>query len=159
MLSLNIEFQEEYKRLDRLCRDCLSSSEGVSEYIRQMEATPFGDRRYTASWQSDYEQLKHVRWVRNQLAHEVGSLNSDICTRDDLEWVQNFYTRIMKGGDPFSVVRKAKEAERQRLARQRKDERQMRRDDGNEPVFTRHEPVPRKSLWKRIADKIKSLFR
>lgn len=111
MLTLNLEFQEEYKRLDRLCKDYLSSAEGVSEYIRQMESTPWSNRRYVFTWEDDYKQLKHVRWVRNQLAHEVGTLNSDICTEDDLDWVQSFYNRIMDGSDPFTVIRKAKAEE------------------------------------------------
>ena len=111
MLTLNLEFQEEYKRLDRLCKDCLSSVEGVSEYIRQMDSTPSHNHRYVYGWDGDYKQLKHVRWVRNQLAHEVGSLHSDICTKDDLCWVQSFYDRILNGRDPLTVVRKAKAEE------------------------------------------------
>lgn len=120
MLDLNVEFQEEYKRLDRLCKDYLSSTEGVSEYISQMELAPWNDRRYVSTWEDDYKQLKHVRWVRNQLAHEVGTLNSDICTEDDLDWVQSFYNGIMNGSDPFSIIRKAKDEERRRTAQQRK---------------------------------------
>lgn len=43
VMYLSIEFQEEYKRLDRLCKDYLASAEGVSEYIRQMESTSIHD--------------------------------------------------------------------------------------------------------------------
>lgn len=118
MLALNSEFQEEYKRLDRLCKDYLSSTEGVSEYIRQMDATSPRNRRYVSTWEKDYKQLKHIRWVRNQLAHEVGTLNSDICTQDDLDWVQSFYSRIMNGSDPFTIIRKAGEEEAARAKQQ-----------------------------------------
>lgn len=108
MITLNLEFQEEYKRLDRLCKDCLSSGEGVSEYIRQMDSTPLHNHRFIDNWDRDYKKLKHVRWIRNQLAHEVGTLRSDICTKDDLGWVQSFYDKILNGSDPLTVVRKAK---------------------------------------------------
>lgn len=110
-MTLNIEFQEEYKRLDNLCKDCLKSREGVSEYIRQMASTPWSERRYANTWEIEYEQLKHIRWIRNQFAHEVGTLDYDICTEDDLEWVQSFYDRIINGSDPFAEIQKARMAE------------------------------------------------
>ena len=151
MLTLNLEFQEEYKRLDRLCKDYLSSAEGVSEYIRQMEATPWSNRLYVFTWEDDYKQLKHVRWVRNQLAHEVGSLNSDICTEDDLDWVQSFYNRILNGSDPFTIIREAK-AEEALQAKQQAQARKATVADHPKP------PQPKPSLWDRLIADIKKFF-
>lgn len=118
MNYLSIEFQEEYKRLDHLCKDYLRSKEGVSEYIRQMESTSWRERGYVYTWEEDYKQLKHIRWVRNQLAHEVGTLNSDICSEEDLAYVKSFYSRIMSGNDPFTLVRKAKEKQKNQTKQQ-----------------------------------------
>ena len=112
MNYLCVEFQEEYKRLDRLCKDYLRSKEGVSEYIRQMESTSWYERGYVYTWEEDYKQLRHIRWVRNQLAHEVGTLNSDICSEEDLAYVKSFYSRIIGGNDPFTLIRKAKEKQK-----------------------------------------------
>ena len=151
MLTLNLEFQEEYKRLDRLCKDYLSSTEGVSEYIRQMEATPWSNRLYVFNWEADYKQLKHVRWVRNQLAHEVGTLNSDICTEDDLDWVQSFYNRISNGSDPFTIIREAK-AEEALRAKQQAQARKATVADHPKP------PQPKPSLWDRLIADIKKFF-
>ena len=119
MLNLNVKFQEEYKRLDKLCKDYLSGTEGVSEYIREMESTPLSDSRYSNTWDYDYKKLKRIRWIRNQLAHEVGTLNSDICTEDDLRWTCSFIDRILHGEDPFSTVRKEKNAEAIRKKQQK----------------------------------------
>lgn len=66
MLTLNLEFQEEYKRLDRLCKDYLSSAEGVSEYIRQMESTSWSNRRYVITWADDYFKLSKEK--RNEIS-------------------------------------------------------------------------------------------
>ncbi len=151
MLTLNLEFQEEYKRLDRLCKDYLSSAEGVSEYIRQMEATPWSNRLYVFTWEDDYKQLKHVRWVRNQLAHEVGSLNSDVCTEGDLDWVQSFYNRILNGSDPFTIIREAK-AEEALRAKQQAQARKATDADHPKP------PQPKPSLWDRLIADIKKFF-
>ena len=106
-MYINIEFQEEYKRLDRLCKDCLNSKEGVSEYIRQMETTPIRDRNYVPTWNEDYKQLKHARWIRNQLSHEVGTLECDFCTDEELGFVIAFYNRILRGDDPFSIIQRS----------------------------------------------------
>ena len=151
MLDLNVEFQEEYKRLDRLCKDYLSSTEGVSEYVRQMESTPPFDRRYVFTWEDDYKQLKHVRWVRNQLAHEVGTLDSDICTEDDLDWVQSFYDRIMNGSDPFTIMRKAKAEEAHRAKQQ---------EQARKAIVADHPKTKRSklSLLDRLIANIKKFF-
>lgn len=166
MLKLNIEFQEEYKRLDRLCKDYLSSTEGVSEYIRQMESTQLSNRRYVHTWENDYKQLRHIRWIRNQLAHEVGTLNSNICTKEDLDWVKNFYNRIITGSDPFTIIRKKLEEE----ARRAKQQEQARKAVvSNQPKSTQQKQTRQKttrqkpkhqklSFWSRLVVNIKKFF-
>ena len=111
-MLLCLEFQEAYKSLDKLCRECLSSYDGVSGYIRLMESEWYGEQ-YVSTWNSDLKKLKHVRWVRNQLSHEVGTLESNICSQFDLEFVDDFYERIMNTTDPLAILRKAQEIENQ----------------------------------------------
>lgn len=149
-MYLSIDFQETYKRLDRLCKDYLSSNEGVSEYIRQMENTAWIDRRYVVSWEADYKQLKHVRWVRNQLAHEVGTLEAGICTTDDLNYIKDFYNRILNGNDPFTLIRKAKEIERE----QQKEKQRLH----PKATTVANSQQQKRSLWDRIVAKIKNWF-
>ena len=108
-MSLNSCFLEEYKRLDNLCKDYLQSQRGVSDYIEQMEKTEYSDRCYLLSWDEDYKQLKHLRWVRNKLAHEVGTLDCDFCNQDDIDWIRNFRNQILNGSDPFTIIRKSKQ--------------------------------------------------
>jgi hypothetical protein len=105
MVEQNIYFQELYKKLDNLCKDCYDSQEGVSEYIRQMDKCMFDGKRFVQDWEIEYNNLKHVRWVRNQLAHEVGTLNSNIVEEDDIFFVSNFYDKIMNSNDPLSLLR------------------------------------------------------
>ena len=112
-MLLCLEFQEAYKGLDKLCRECLSGYDGVSGYIRLMESEWYGEQ-YVSTWNSDLKKLKHVRWVRNQLSHEVGKLESNICSQFDLEFVDDFYERIMNTTDPLAMLRKAREIENQR---------------------------------------------
>ena len=104
MRDLNIDFMDLYKRADRFIKDAYSSSEGVSEYIRLMEASFNRGNANIQGWKSDYDNLKHIRWIRNQLAHEV-SYDSDICSESDFEWLEDFYKRLFSSTDPLGGLR------------------------------------------------------
>ena len=112
MNEIDITFFEAYKRLDKLCMDLLSSNTGVSEYISQMEASTSG-QRYVPSWNNDYQMLKHLRWVRNQIAHDI--TGGTISDEADLTMVRDFYERIFSGEDPFTQLRKAQDREQELL--------------------------------------------
>ena len=101
----SIQFQEAYKRLDALCKDCLSSEKGVTEYIEQMERIPWNAHSGIPNWESDFKALKHVRWVRNKLAHEVDTLESDLCQESDIRFVLGFHDRILQSTDPLALLR------------------------------------------------------
>ncbi len=103
-------FFEEYKRLDRLCGDMYSCQNGVSTYIAEMEQKANQGRYRVSSWNADYKMLKHVRWVRNQIAHDTGTYRHS--EPADLESVKSFYRRILSGQDPLTLLRRAAEAQR-----------------------------------------------
>lgn len=98
-------FFEEYKRLDKLCSDAYACSGGVSEYIARMERKAAQGRRHTDSWDADYKKLKHVRWVRNRIAHDEGA--GPFSAPEDLKFVRDFYGRMLSGRDPLTLLRKA----------------------------------------------------
>lgn len=101
MDNIEILFFEEYKKIDNLCKDLFKSDRGVSQYIEEMECTPFTKSRLVESWQDDYKMLKHVRWIRNNIAH-----NNDYsgCNKSDVKSVKDFYKKIINQKDPFSVI-------------------------------------------------------
>ena len=70
MNNINWDFIEAYKSLDELCKQILSSDRGISEYIDEMSNESQG-RMMVTCWEKDYNQLKKMRWIRNQLVHEV----------------------------------------------------------------------------------------
>lgn len=103
MNQKDVEFFEAYKRLDVLCRDVLNCKNGVSEYIQQMEVSHQVLGRGTG-WSEDYRMLKHIRWVRNQVAHKTS--DAPFSTEKDIEFVNAFYDRIMDQDDSFARLRK-----------------------------------------------------
>ncbi len=92
-----MQFLNAYVALDTLCNDIFSVNNGVSAYIEEIERKGLCYR-----YDYDYNQLKHVRWLRNQLMHET---YSESCSVKDIEFVEDFRERIMQERDPLSEQR------------------------------------------------------
>ena len=82
MNAVQIELLEEYKYVDSICRDMLSAEKGVTAYIEQMEATQPVVRYKIVGWDDDYRKLKHIRWLRNKIAHSTGNVE---CMPSDVD--------------------------------------------------------------------------
>ena len=101
MNNIEIIFFEEYKKLDNLCKYLLGSNQGITQYVNEMEQIPFEKSKLVESWQYDYKMLKHIRWIRNNIAHNNGDSK---CSESDVQYVKNFYQRIINRTDPFSLI-------------------------------------------------------
>ncbi len=112
MQELDNAFFEAYKRLDRLCSDLYGCQNGVSRYIADMEQIPSRDRLAIPSWEESYKTLKHLRWVRNRIAHDDEPFR--ICTERDVRDVNDFRHAIISGQDPLTELRKYREASKRR---------------------------------------------
>lgn len=105
MDNLNFIFFEEFKHLDKLCRELYEvEKDGVSSYINDMKSVVPYDYRHIANWKEDLEQLTRIRHIRNNLAHAPGAFDEEICTQKDINWVQNFYERILHQLDPIAIL-------------------------------------------------------
>lgn len=78
----------------------------VSAYIDEMLKKPNG-AFYVIGWNEDLKQLKHYRWVRNQISHEPGCTEQNMCEPSDTMWLDNFYARIMNQTDPLALYYQA----------------------------------------------------
>lgn len=96
-------FMESYKHLDNLCKDM--NGIGITGYIKDMEQKQNGGF-YVAGWKNDYMQLKHYRYIRNQIAHENYADESNMCSAGDTAWLEGFYRRIMEQTDPLALCYK-----------------------------------------------------
>ncbi len=45
-----------------------------------------------------------MRWIRNQLVHEINSFQENLINVEDIEWLKTFRSRIMECSDPFSLL-------------------------------------------------------
>lgn len=101
-----MEFINSYKRLEKLCNEIYDSNHGISAYIDDMLRLTSASR-YVSSWDNDLKQLKHYRWIRNQIAHEPNCTEENMCEYGDARWIDDFYDRIMNQSDPLAMYRKA----------------------------------------------------
>ena len=95
-----MSFLNEYKRLDNLCKDLFGSNTGITTYIQNLEQF-----RYSY-YEPEYKKLKKYRYIRNQIVHENNIDESDVCDEFDIEWIQDFYRRILEQSDPLALERK-----------------------------------------------------
>ncbi len=101
-----MRFMASYKHLEKLCGDVRGDQRRLSAYIEEMERKPMGPR-YVAGWNEDLRNLKHYRWVRNQIVHDPDCEEEDLCDPADADWLEDFYDRIMDQTDPLALYRKA----------------------------------------------------
>ena len=99
-------FIESYKHLEKLCGEVMNDDRRISAYIDEMANTPCGSF-FVRGWDNDLKQLKHYRWVRNQIAHEPDCTEENMCEPSDVVWIDDFYSRIMNQTDPLAMYRKA----------------------------------------------------
>ena len=101
-----MSFIESYKHLDKMCGEVLNDDRRISAYIDEMKNTPRGSY-LVRGWDDDLKQLKHYRWIRNQIAHEPNCTEENMCEYGDAQWIDDFYDRIMNQSDPLAMYRKA----------------------------------------------------
>lgn len=112
MENIILEFLEEYKSLDELCKQILSSDRGISTYIDEMDQESQGYIKVDC-WEKDYKRLKKMRYIRNQLVHETNSFQDDLVNIEDIEWIKTFRSRIMECKDPFSLLYQSRSTKRE----------------------------------------------
>ena len=103
MDAKQIELLEEYKYVDAICRDMLGAEKGVTAYIEQLDETPATVRYWITEWNDEYRQLKHIRWLRNQIAHSTEYVE---CTQSDLDWLKGFHNRLLTQQDLLVKARR-----------------------------------------------------
>lgn len=103
MKEINYVFFEEYKKLEKLCGDMYNSHNGVTNYIDDMKSVSWSNYRSIKNWESDLKQLMRLRHIRNNLAHNEGAFDENVCTQYDIEWLHNFYKRILNQTDPLAL--------------------------------------------------------
>lgn len=108
MENTNIIFFEEYKKLENICNQMYGGNSGITSYIKDMESTTKSIRLHIREWDNTLHYLKRIRHMRNQLAHEV-TYDSELSTQKDIDWVRDFYDKILHTRDPLALLNRIEE--------------------------------------------------
>ena len=111
MQNLYDELFDEFMHLESVLNDMYSCKNGVTNYIELMEQVPYSDKIKVYGWEEDYKNLKHIRHIRNARAHDPNYRNVVDCTVADVEWLKEFYDRVISVDDPYAKLRKIKNDE------------------------------------------------
>ena len=71
-----------------------------------MESTECYKVKQISDWVYTLKKLKNIRYLRNQIAHGGIDIDGNHCDYEDIDWIIDFYHRIIDGRDPLSLVRK-----------------------------------------------------
>ncbi len=105
MGQINIEFFEAFKSLEKICNEMYGQNNSVTQYISDMEKIGRYDADRIPGWNDDLKELKRVRHIRNNMAHE-DAYNSEACNKEDIEFLKPFRERIFKTEDPLALKHK-----------------------------------------------------
>ena len=104
--SINMDFFETYIQLDDLCRERLGFS--ASDYINKMEKTPFYEQVTVPNWDKNYKKFRHMRHMRNELAHGHNAFDTALCTKGDVSWLKSMCFKIKNETDPLTLLQNQK---------------------------------------------------
>ena len=110
---------ESYKHLDKICREIFNSDKGITTYIDTMQEINDGNRKLPF-WDDVLRKLKNYRYMRNMYVHDVDTSQYDICTKEDIVWLDKFYNSIMETTDPLAEYRRMKKAEKRSASMKKK---------------------------------------
>lgn len=123
MREIETQFFDLYKSVDSICHDMFRNKHyyndegkeifGVSVYISIMEKQSYSVRCYFPNWDEQYRTLKRLRWIRTQIAHNIGGSE---CEETDLTYLKAFYNQLMSQTDilaqAYKIEKKRKELEK-----------------------------------------------
>lgn len=102
MQNIDIEFFSEYKAVERMCKD-MYGDDGVKAYIEEMENTYSREKMFIGNWDNKLRTLKHLKWLRNQIAHDNEGYE---VTEQDLADIKEFYNELLTQQDPLALLYK-----------------------------------------------------
>lgn len=102
MQSIDMEYFSEYKTVERICRD-MYGEDGVKAYIEEMEYCTNREKMFVGNWNDKLKTLKHLKWLRNQIAHDNEAYE---VTEQDLTDIKVFHDELLTQQDPLALLHK-----------------------------------------------------
>lgn len=104
MEERNYRFFELFTKVDNLCIEVYQNEHGLADYVEDMRSISTYTVEDIPDWGADLFQLITLRNIRSSLVNTPGAFAEDICSQEQLEWLENFYQRILDRKDPMALL-------------------------------------------------------
>lgn len=135
MSQVNHDIFDEYKSVDRICKDIYNSDKGVTTYIDNMSEVSQWESMIIPQWEETLFALKRIRKLRNEMAHEEGAFEYADGTQGDLDWLKQFHNSILNQTDPLCILYKNRKAKQEALKRKNSKKDDIKKSDNNGKVI------------------------
>lgn len=119
MDNQNYLFYEEFTKLNQICVAIYQMENGVRDYIAEMAGVSSTYWEIVPHWKEDLDQLYRYHMAYSALAQSSDAFQEYLCTREDVDWLAQFRTRIMDRKDPLALLQehgyRAEDDAKQRL--------------------------------------------
>ena len=114
MTEQNGRLMKSFSRLEKLLNDMYGRQDGkssVTVYIDHMIEKQQTDRDVydVDDWEEDFRNLRRLRHIRNELAHESDAMDTAMCDEEDILWLEKFRERVMRSDDPLARLNREKQ--------------------------------------------------
>ena len=104
MEELNYRFFDLFTKVDKLCIDIYQNEHGLADYVEDMRSISTCTVEEIPDWGADLFQLITLRNIRNSLINTPGAFSEEVCTQEQVDWLERFYQRIMDRQDPLALL-------------------------------------------------------
>lgn len=104
MDNYNYQFFEEFTQLDKTCVSVYQAEGGTLGYLAQMRSVSGSYADIVPRWTADLEQLHRYRTIYLALAQSADAFEKCLCSREDVQWLQEFRNKIMDRKDPLALL-------------------------------------------------------
>lgn len=104
MEELNYRFFDIFSKVDKLCIDIYQNEHGLADYVEDMRSISLNTVEDIPDWESDLLCLMSLRNIRNSLINTPGAFQEAVCTEEHLEYLEQFYQRILDRQDPMALL-------------------------------------------------------
>ena len=127
-----MEYFNEYKSVEKICNEMYGEN-GVSAYINDMQNCTSREKSFIVNWDKKLKDLKHLRWLRNQIAHDNGVYE---VTEQDLLDIKLFHDELLTQQDPLALLYKEIESTKKKQQEYKLQQRALQKTIQNQEYNT-----------------------
>ena len=131
-MSIDMEYFNEYKSVEKICNEMYGEN-GVSAYINDMQNCTSREKSFIVNWDKKLKDLKHLRWLRNQIAHDNGVYE---VTEQDLLDIKLFHDELLTQQDPLALLYKEIESTKKKQQEYKLQQRALQKTIQNQEYNT-----------------------